>query len=312
MRFLRVLLAVVVIFAAVYGALALINKPRPAHDYYAGFGGATVVLAHGGGQGLWPDNTLAAFEGSAALGADVLELDVHRDADGVFRVIHDATVDRTTEGTGAVADLTGNQLEGLDDGYYWTPTGPSAGAAEADYRYRGAGATIPTLAEVLERFPDKAVNVEIKETVASAGPALCSLLEATNSKARVMVASFNSAPIKAFRQACPGVATSATRDEVTLFFVLATARLSAVYTPPFDALQVPVTQGKITVVTPHFFSAAHARGVRVEVWTIDDKAEMKRLLDMGVDGIITDRPDRALALLGRAYDASLVPGFVTP
>jgi len=312
MRVLRVLLAAVVVLAAVYGALALINKPRPEHAYYARFGGRSVVLAHGGGQGLWPDNTLMAFEGSAALGADVLELDVRRDADGVFRVIHDATVDRTTDGTGAVAELPGSLIEARDAGYRWTPDGPSLDAPEAEYRYRDAGATVPTLAAVLGRFPDMAVNVEIKETVEDAGLALCSVLESTGSKGRVMVASFNSAPIKAFRRACPGVATSATRDEVTLFFVLATARVSAVYTPPFAALQVPVTQGNITVVTPHFVAAAHARGVRVEVWTIDERAEMKRLLDMGVDGVITDRPDRALTLLGRPFDASVVPGFVLP
>lgn len=311
MRILRVLLAIVVVLAAVYGALALLNRPRPEHDYYARFDGS-VVLAHGGGQGLWPDNTLAAFEGSAALGADVLELDVRRDADGVFRVIHDATVERTTDGAGAVAELPGSRIEELDAGYRWTPDGPASDAPEADYRYRGAGTAIPTLEDVLTRFPDMAVNVEIKESVEDAGTALCSVLESTGSKVRVMVASFNSAPIKAFRRACPGVATSATRDEVTLFFVLATARLSAVYTPPFAALQVPVKQGNITVVTPHFVAAAHARGVRVEVWTIDERAEMQRLLDMGVDGIITDRPDRALALLGRPFDASLVPGFVRP
>ncbi len=312
MRLLKALLVSVVVLAAAYGVLALVNGPRAPHPYYSRLGTGPLVLAHGGGQGLWPDNTMRAFTGSAALGADVLELDVQRDGDGAIRVIHDATVDRTTDGTGRVADMRAAQIEALDDGYHWTVTGPSAAGQDADFIYRGQGAGIPTLDEVLAGFPAAAVNIEIKEETADAGTALCELLRRTGSGGRVLVASFNSAPMQAFRQACPDVATSATRSEVTLFYVLARARLSAVYTPPFVAVQVPVQQGSLTVVTPHFIAAAHARGVRVEVWTVNDAAEMRRLLAMGVDGLITDRPDRALAVLGRAFDAGLVPGFVAP
>lgn len=312
MRFLRVFIAIVAVLAAVYGVLALLNKPRVQHAYYARFAGQSVVLAHGGGQRLAPDNTMVAFAKANALGADVLELDVQRDRDGAFRVIHDATVDRTTSGVGAVKDLSSAEVADLDAGYFWTPTGPNAASPDADYHYRGTGATVPTLAEVLRGFPEAAVNVEIKEREAAAGPALCNLIRSLNAGQRVMVASFNSEPMQAFREACPEVATSATRDEVTLFFVLSTLRLSAVYTPPFDVLQVPVKQGNITVVTPHFVNAAHARGVAVEVWTINDVAEMASLLAMGVDGLITDRPDRALSILARGYDASLVPSFVAP
>lgn len=312
MRFWRVLIATLALLVAAYGVLALSNRTGEAHPYYARFGGAPVILAHGGGQGLWPDNTMLAFEGAAALGADVLELDVRRDQDGTFRVIHDATLDRTTSGTGPVAALPGARVDALDAGYHWTPGGPRAGAQEADYRYRGAGATVPTLAAVLERFPEASVNVEIKEREAGAGTALCSLLRSHGALERVLVASFNSEPMRAFRKACPEVATSATRSEVTLFFVLATARLSAVYRPPFEAMQVPVKQGSITVVTPRFVRAAHARGLAVEVWTVNDPAEMARLEALGVDGLITDRPDRALALVGRPYAADLVPDFVAP
>lgn len=312
MRFLRVFLAIVALLAAAYGVLAVLNRPRAQHAYYARFAGQSVVLAHGGGQGLAPDNAMVAFGKANALGADVLELDVQRDRDGAFRVIHDSTVDRTTSGTGAVADLSSSDFAELDAGYFWTPTGPNTTSSSGDYHYRGTGATVPTLAEVLMGFPGAAVNVEIKEDDAAAGPALCNLIRSLNAGQRVMVASFETAPMQAFREACPEVATSATRDEVTLFFVLATLRLSAVYTPPFDALQVPVEQGNITVVTPHFVDAAHSRGVAVEAWTINDAAEMTRLLALGVDGLITDRPDRALSVLGREYDASLVPTFVTP
>jgi len=312
MRPKRVLQVIVVALVAAYAVLAVLNRPGPQHPYLAGPRGGTLVLAHGGGQGLWPDNTLTAFDGAAALGVDVLELDVQRDADGEFRVIHDSTLDRTTSGTGPVAAITAEGLAAVDAGYHWTPAGQRADAPANEYGYRGAGIGVPTLRDVLARFPGSAVNVEIKEETAEAGTRLCTLLRAAGAGRRVMVASFAAEPMVAFREACPEVATSATRGEVTLFFALATLRLSAAYTPPFDALQVPVKQGNITVVTPHFVRAAHARGVVVDVWTVNDAAEMHRLVDMGVDGLITDRPDRALAVLGRPFDAGLVPGFVAP
>lgn len=311
MRFLRVILVLVILLAATYGVLALLARPAAEHAYFSQFDESRLVLAHGGGQRLWPDNTMRAFTGSDAIGADVLEVDVHQDADGVFRVIHDATVDRTTDGAGAVADLTGVEIAGLDAGYRWTVAGPSS-AATGEFPYRGQGATIPTLAEVLSGAPAMAVNIELKQDSEAAGQALCQQLRDGGDALRVMVASFHSAPMRAFRRACPEVATSATRSEVTLFYVLARARLAAVYSPPFQAMQVPVAQGSLTVVTPHFIKAAQARNLRVQVWTINERAEMDRLLAMGIDGLITDRPDRALAAMGRTYDAALVPAFVAP
>ncbi|MFA5594697.1 MAG: glycerophosphodiester phosphodiesterase [Trueperaceae bacterium] len=311
MRFLRVILVLIVILAAAYGVLALIAKPAAEHAYFDQFDEDRLVLAHGGGQRLWPDNTMRAFLGAADIGADVLEVDVHQDADGVFRVIHDSTVDRTTDGVGAVADLTGVEIAALDAGYRWTVSGPSS-AATGEFPYRGQGATIPTLAEVLSGTRDMAVNIELKQDSEAAGRALCEQLREGGDALRVMVASFHTAPMRAFRQACPEVATSATRAEVTLFYVLARARLAAVYSPPFQAVQVPVAQGGLTVVTPHFIQAAQARNLRVQVWTINERAEMDRLLALGVDGLITDRPDRALAAMGRSFDTALVPDFVAP
>lgn len=311
MRFLRALLIIVVILAAAYALLALLARPVAQHPYFDRFATADLVLAHGGGQRLWPDNTMLAFESAVALGADVLEIDIHQDADGEFRVIHDGTVDRTTDGSGALAQLTGAQLDALDAGYRWTIDGPRSGADGA-FPYRGHGIGVPTLAQVLAAFPDTPTNIELKQDDAAAGRLLCQQLQEAGATARVMVASFHSAPLRAFRYACPDVATSATRSEATLFYVLARARLAALYSPPFQAVQVPVEQGPLTVVTPHFVRAAHARGLRVQVWTVNDRAEMDRLLAMGVDGLITDRPDRALAAMGRAYDQALVPHFVAP
>lgn len=313
MRFLRSLLVIVAALAAAYVVLALTAKPRPASAFLGRLPAGGAVLAHAGGNLLWPDNTMHAFENAVALGVDVLELDVHRSRDGTFVVIHDDTVDRTTNGSGAVAAFADAELAALDAGHNWTVDGthaePPRGAA---FHYRGAGITVPTLTEVLTGFPDTPVNIELKQDDAEAGRALCRQLRREGATERVMVASFHTAPMRAFRAECPEVATSATRREVTLFYALSLAGLSAAYAPPFDAVQVPVRQGDLTVVTPRFVAAAHGRGVAVQVWTINDRAEMDRLFAMGVDGIITDRPDRALSALGRSYPAEVVPAFVRP
>lgn len=312
MRFLRTLLAIALLLAAAYAVLALIARPRPAHAYADLLPPGTAVLAHQGGDDLWPSNTLLAFERAAALGADVLELDVHLTADGQFVVIHDATVDRTTDGTGAVAERALAELRTLDAGYDWQPDEPAEGFdPEASAPpYRGMGFAIPTLAEVLAAFPNAAVNVEIKQDDPEVARALCSELRSENATDRVMVGSFHAPALRAFRDACPEVATSAAPREVLTFFLLARARLHRIYSPPFEALQVPTEQSGLTVVTPHFVEAAHQRGVDVHVWTIDDVPTMNRLVAMGVDGLITDRPDRALRVLGRDYDTGLVPEFV--
>lgn len=314
MRFLRVLLIIIVLLAVVYGVLAVIAKPRSGDGpFMLALPPGGTVLAHAGGNLLWPDNTVRAFSGAMDLGVDVLELDVQRDSEGVFMVIHDSTVDRTTDGSGAVAAITSSELARLDAGYNWTVAGTRADPpAGAEFPYRGEGITIPTLTEVLTAFPSALVNVEIKEDSGEAGREMCDLLRSGGFTDRVLVASFHTAPLRAFRADCPEVVTSASRQEVTVFYVLATARLAATYSPPFDVLQVPERQGNITVVTPHFVKAAHARGVDVQVWTVNDRADMDRLLAMGVDGLITDRPDRALNALGRPFKGDVVPGFVQP
>jgi len=309
MRFFRGLIVVLVILAAAYGVLALIASPRPSHAYERYLQTGVSVLAHAGGNLLWPDNTMLAFTNAAAMGVDVLELDVHQVADGEFVVIHDDTVDRTTDGTGAVAVSGMLELRRLDAGYRWTTDGPSA-AADGDFPYRGSGVTLPTLGEVLGAFPDKAVNVEIKQNDPEVAGALCDLIRAQGASERVMVGSFHSAALTSFREACPEVATSASQNEVILFLALEKLRLSAILTPQYEALQVPISQYYIPIVTQHFVDAASARGLDVHVWTVNDEPTMRDLVALGVHGLITDRPDRALRVLGRPVAG--VPDFVEP
>ena len=266
-----------------------------------------LVIAHQGGDGLWPSSTRFAFDRAAQLGADVLEMDVHLAADGELVAIHDDTVDRTTEGEGPVAELDADALSALDAGYDWSP-----GRDGGRQPYRGAGAGVPRLVEVLRDHPAAPLLIEIKPPGRRTAGALCATLRSEGRIGDAVVASFHEDATAAFRAACPEVASGATPNEVRTFLVLARLRLAGPYRPPFEVLQVPVRQGAITIVTPAFVRASHAKGVQVHVWTIDDADEMRRLFEMGVDGVITDRPDRGLAVTGRPVPDDVVPSFVAP
>lgn len=301
-RWQSVLLLIVIGLLAVYAVLAALARPRPEIAFFER-GADVLVMAHQGGDGLWPSNTLYAFERAVELGVDVLELDVHSSSDGVLVVIHDDTVDRTTDGSGRVNELTLAELRALDAGYDWSPE-----RAGESFPFRDQGLTIPTLAEVFEAFPDHRINIEIKQLSPGIVAPLCELIRAYGREESVLVGSFHDTALSAFRSACPEVATSAGPGEVRRFFVLSTAFLGALFRPVADAFQVPEYQGELHVVTSRFVQAAQGKNVDVHVWTVDEPADMERLIALGVDGIITDRPDRLLALLGRPVGDVRVPG----
>jgi glycerophosphoryl diester phosphodiesterase len=288
-RFLRALLIIIVIVAAVLVAVALLTPPAPEFAFFES--DRPMVIAHQGGEGLRPSNTLIAFENAVALGVDVLEMDVHSTNDGVLVLIHDDTVDRTTDGTGRVNDFTLAELQQLDAGEYWTA---DDGATTP---YRGQGVRIPTLEEVLTAFPQMKFNIEIKQVEPSIASSLCETLRAHDLTDRALIASFHPTAMNEFRAACPEVATSMVEDEIRPFFILNTIFLGALYNPPGAAFQVPEYSGSLHVLTPRFVRGAQANNVAVHPWTIDDPADMARFLDMGVDGIITDRPDLMIELL---------------
>jgi glycerophosphoryl diester phosphodiesterase len=249
-------------------------------------------LAHRGASARAPENTLEAFRMAVEQGAGGLELDVHATRDGEIVVIHDATVDRTTDGSGAVADMALDELRRLDAGYRFSPDGGLT------FPYRGRGLRIPTLAEVYEEFPDAPVNADIKERRAGAEEAVLRVIERAVAEARTLVASNDHAVVRRFRRASGGrIPTAASRREIAAFYLMSRSRLEALGRPAYDALQVPVEHRGIELVTPRFLRAAHSRGVRVDVWTINDPGEMRRLLDLGVDVIMTDRPGVLAGLL---------------
>jgi len=212
--------------------------------------------------------------------------------DGHIVVIHDATVDRTTNGSGAVSEMTLDELRRLDAGHTFSPDGGPTRP------YRGRGVRVPTLGEVLEGFPVVAVNIEIKAGTPGIEETVLGVLREANALGRALVVSTPHDIVKRFRKVSGGhVSTGASRWEIGVFYILSRVRLERLVRPAYDALQVPLRHRGITVVTPRFVRAAHARGVRVDAWTINQADEMSRLLDLGVDVIMTDRPGTLAAVL---------------
>lgn len=275
--------------------IALISDPAPERAFYQDIK-QPLVIAHQGGGDLWPGDTMYAFERAVELGVDVLEMDAHITKDGQIVLMHDEKVDRTTDGTGLIEEMTLAELQKLDAAYSWSPDEGQT------FPYRGQGIHAPTLAELFERFPEMRYVVEIKLTANPIEEPLCELIRDHGMQERVVVASFHDDVMKAFRQACPEIATSASRSEVAAFVLLGKVGLSGLLSPRFNSLQVPWEPEEsynIPVMTERFIREAHAKGVSVEPWTVNDPALMKQYIDWGVDGLITDRPDLMLGILGR-------------
>jgi glycerophosphoryl diester phosphodiesterase len=263
---------------------------RPQRAFLAHDG--PLFFAHRGGSALAPENTLVAYEMGLSYGADALELDIHLTRDGEIVVIHDDTLDRTTDGSGRVSGFTLDDLRQFDAGYRFTPD------AGASYPYRGQGVTVPTLAEVYERFSATRVNIEIKEDVSGIEEQLWRVIHSAGAEDRSIVAGFHLAPLQRFRAISEGrVATSGSMPEIRSFVIAAYARAIRLLRPLYDALQVPETYRGIPVVTPVTVRAAHQLGLPVHVWTVDDRAAMERLLGYGVDGLMSDRPDTLAQVL---------------
>jgi glycerophosphoryl diester phosphodiesterase len=251
-----------------------------------------VNIAHRGGAKIAPENTLEGFREGLRVGAGVLELDVHTTADGHVVVIHDAAVDRTTDSTGTVREMTLAELKRLDAGYRFTRD------EGRTFPYRGEGIRIPTLEEVYDEFTEVPINVEIKGERPGIEEAVWRVIEAAGAEDRTLVVSESTPTIRRFREVSGGrVAAASSSAELISFYLLSRLGLSRSARPRYQALQGPETYHGLRIVTPGFIRAAHERGLRVDVWTIDSEADMRRLLGYGVDGIMTDRPDVLAELL---------------
>ncbi len=288
------LLCVAASIGAVYLYLALQTGEKAIErEVFKRENSRPLVFAHRGGGGLIPENTLEAFVYSARIGVDVLELDIHSTSDGTLVVHHDAAVDRMTDGRGRVNELTLEAVKKLDAGYLFSLDGGQT------FPFRGKGVTVPTLREIFDALPEMTFNIEPKQHVPSIIVPLCALIRERKMVDKTIVGSFNQTTIDDFRRECPEVATSASPSEVSRFLALSKAGLGDSYSPPMQALQVPENLGNLQVVSKEFVETAHRRNLKVHVWTINETADMQRLIEMGVDGIMTDYPDRLLTLLGR-------------
>jgi glycerophosphoryl diester phosphodiesterase len=275
-----------------------------------------IAYAHQGGAWESPSSTLFAMERALAAGATAIELDVHATADGELVVCHDATVDRTTAATGGIVQFTLAELRALDFSYWFIPGADvTPGRPPADYPFRGRAPADPafgiaTLREVLERFPGVLLNLDIKQTAPVVAPyeaALARVLAEFGRTDDVMVASFLDPATDAFRAVAPEVPTSAGTMATADFW-----RAVQAGTPPpanpAAAFQVPERMGETVIVDEAFVAAAHRSGKAVHVWTVNDPASMERLVDLGVDGIISDLPTTLAGVLharGVAWDGRL-------
>lgn len=244
-----------------------------------------LLFAHRGGEGRWPSNTLLAFERSLALGADVLELDIHSTADDALVVRHDPVVDTTTDGRGRIRDLSLSDIKKLDAGHAWTADGGQT------FPFRAQGIAIPTLEEVIRAFPQAHLNIDIKPEDPQVVQQFCRTLRDLDLLERVTVGSFHDRQMALFRRLCPEVPTAAGVAETRSFLILSRLHLDRFYRSPAKAFQIPERAGRLRIVTPRFIRRAHAHGLQVHVWTVNEVADMRRLIAWGVDGLMTDYPD---------------------
>lgn len=242
---------------------------------------ARPIIGHRGASGLAPENTVPAFGLALAERADAIELDVRQSADGTPIVLHDPSVDRTTDSTGLVSDLRLSQVQLLDAGYWFSSDGGHK------FPFRGLGVRIPTLLEVLTTFPTTPILIEIKDP--NAQKRVVDLIRALHAEPRCVVASFRHEALAAFRRA--GIATGAARrDIVRLFFRARTGIPIPVGRCRFYA--VPERWHRIEVPTTAFIRLAERKGRPVHLWTVNDPGQAARLWERGVSGIITNFPKR--------------------
>lgn len=276
---------VLVLVGIALSVVAAWPAPAPVpHPYFAGLKpGAIENIAHGGGQGHAPPDTLEALQLADAMGADVLEIDLQLTKDGVLVLHHDDTLDRITDMKGPIAAKTWAELQQADSGYHTVIDGQS---------FRGKGIKIARLEQAFTRFPAKRWVIEIKNDNEAASSRLCQLISQFNETNRVIVASFHDGAMKTFRKACPKVATAYSSDEVRLFLIASHLRLSRFVHSPGVALQIPTHAAGFDLTDPHFIATAKSRGLKVQYWTINERKEMRDLIARGADGIMTDYVDR--------------------
>ena len=249
------------------------------------------MYAHRGGAALRPENTIEAFDNGLALGADGLELDVRLTRDGVVVVHHDDTLERTTSGRGRIGACTTDELSSVDAGYWFKPTD-----AGHDFPYRGIGVCVPLLRDVLARYPAIPLIIELKQNLPELAHRTIDQLREAGALDRAALGSFSWRVLRVARAYEPGVATGASREETRLALYRSWVGWP-LKNEAYREFQVPEKSGPTRIVSRRFIRHAHRAGLPVKVWTVNDAEDMRRLIDWGVDALITDRPDLAAGVV---------------
>lgn len=258
--------------------------------------GQTLVIPHGGGDGLFPENTMFAYERSTAMGGQVIDVDVRVSGDGVLIAFHDVTLERTTNGTGRVDRKPYAELAKLDAGYDFTLAGK--------HPYRGKNLRIPTLETVLKRFPSMLVTLDVKDERESLAKPLCELITGLGRADNVYIGTDSTAQVEIFRTACPAVRTSGTMaDRRAMRAARDAADTSFVTKQRVSQPEYRASDGTMRI-TPEYLAFAHSKGIAVLTWVVDSPNDMATLIAMGVDGIYTRRPDVLVKVLQDAQRPS--------
>ena len=302
MKVLRLALHSFIVVAVLYAAYFFM---MPTENLSPFAYGQVDNIAHQGGNLEFPDATIRAYDAALLSDVDVLEMDVHLSKDGHLIVMHDEALDRTTNGKGDIKDHSLSELKMLDAAYWWPyhanddiekqhiPVGQ-------EFPYRGTGVTIPTLDEMFKRYPDHRFVIELKDNSEQLRTSLIAKIEQYERWDNTLIASFYVDTLQQLRKAEPRAQTYAAESEIKLFYAFQLLRLERLYPYALDAFAVPMSNGGINLATPRFIEAAHNAGILVHYWTINADADMQHLLEIGADGIMTDRPARLYQLkMGR-------------
>jgi glycerophosphoryl diester phosphodiesterase len=253
------------------------------------------LVAHRGGSALAPENTLPAFDRAAALGADALEIDVRRTRDGTVVVFHDEDTERLTGEPGTIEARTFAEVSALDAAQAFSPDGG------ASFPLRGSGVTVPTFAAALARYPGMRFNVDAKTEDPALAEALVREVRAAGATDRVCLGSFFDAQAERLGKLLPEACRYLPQGAATCHVMAAKSGARGAGCPlGYDLADLPHRMAGMIIVDARVVSYFHGRGLPVHVWTVDDEGEMRELLALGVDGIVTDRPDVLARVLGRA------------
>ncbi len=247
-----------------------------------------LVMAHQGGEGEYPSNTMLAFTAAYQAGADALDTDMFATKDGVLVLAHDETLEHRTSCSGPIKDKTYAELLQCDFAYWWTKDGG------ATYPYRDTGVKVVKLEELLDAFPSARIGLEIKQTTTQAAVDLCALINQKNAQGRMLVSSFAQENMSVFRWVCPTIATSATADEVVQFLGYMNNGFPPGFNPHYSSFQVP--EGVVNF--SNFVDVAHFLQMKVYAWTIDTPEQTQGFIDKKVDGVNTSYPKRIIDWLG--------------